>query len=150
MKPENPKAMNWKIIWEIPQFLLKLSLKMCPQFTKAEHQNIHSLVVYHWIWSTPCWIINGAFNSFIQNDAILDIDLQASDKIIPTVNRLTSKISFVILLNVCHKVLVMLVLRINGSTNNPLTDIFLYSHHLSTWYCIDIVRRNSVLVTYGS
>ena len=150
MKPENPKAMNWKIIWEIPQFLLKLSLKMCPQFTKAEHQNIHSLVVYHWIWSTPCWIINGAFNSSIQNDAILDIDLQASDKIIPTVNRLTSKISFVILLNVCHKVLVMLVLRINGSTNNPLTDIFLYSHHLSTWYCIDIVRRNSVLVTYGS
>ena len=119
---------------------------MCPQFTKAEHQNIHSLVVYHWIWSTPCWIINVAFNSFIQNDAILDIDLQANDKIIPTVNRLTSKISFVILLTVCHKVLVMLVLRIKGSTNNPLTDIFLYSHHLSAWYCIDIVRRNSWLL----
>ena len=46
---------------------------MCPQFTKAEHQNIHSLVVYHWIWSTPCQIINVTFNSFIQNDAILDI-----------------------------------------------------------------------------
>ena len=25
-----------------------------------------------------------------------------------------------------------------------------YSHHLSAWYCIDIVRRNSILVTYGS
>ena len=123
---------------------------MCPLFTKAEHQNIHSLVVYHWIWSTPCRIINGAFNSFIQNDAIVDIDLQASDKIIPTVNPLTSKISFVILLTVCHTVLVMLVSRIKGSTSNPLTDIFLYSHHLSAWYCIDIVRRNSVLVTYGS
>ena len=27
---------------------------------------------------------------------------------------------------------------------------FLYSHHLSVWYCIDIARRNSVLVTHGS
>ena len=35
------------------------------------------------------------------------------------------------------------------STNNPLIDLFLYSHHLSAWYCIDIVRRNSVLVTHG-
>ena len=33
-----------------------------------------------------------------------------------------------------------------GSTNHPQIDIFLYSHHLSGWYCIDIVRRNSVLV----
>ena len=36
-----------------------------------------------------------------------------------------------------------------GSINNPLIDIFLYSHHLSAWYCVDIVRRNSVLVTHG-
>ena len=28
-------------------------------------------------------------------------------------------------------------------------DIFLYSHHLSSWYCVDIVRRNSILVTHG-
>ena len=33
---------------------------------------------------------------------------------------------------------------------NPQTYIFLYSHHLSDWYCIDIVRRNSLLVTRGS
>ena len=33
---------------------------------------------------------------------------------------------------------------------NPLIDIFLNSHHLSGWYCIDIVRRSSVLVTHGS
>ena len=37
-----------------------------------------------------------------------------------------------------------------GSTNHALIDIFLYSHHLSVWYCIDIVRRNSLLVTHGS
>ena len=36
-----------------------------------------------------------------------------------------------------------------GSITNPLIDIFLYSHHLSAWYCIDIVRRNSVLITHG-
>ena len=29
-------------------------------------------------------------------------------------------------------------------------DIFLYSHHLSAWYGINIVRRNSVSVTNGS
>ena len=33
---------------------------------------------------------------------------------------------------------------------NPQTYIFLYSHHLSACYCIDIVRRNSLLVTCGS
>ena len=31
-----------------------------------------------------------------------------------------------------------------------MIDILLYSHHLPAWYCIDIVRRNSVLVTCGS
>ena len=36
-----------------------------------------------------------------------------------------------------------------GSTDNPSIDICLYSHHLSAWYCIDIVRRNSVLVNHG-
>ena len=29
-----------------------------------------------------------------------------------------------------------------------LIDIFLYSHHLSAWYCINIIRRNSVLVIH--
>ena len=31
-----------------------------------------------------------------------------------------------------------------------MIDILLYSHHLPAWYCIDIVRRNSVLITCGS
>ena len=40
---------------------------------------------------------------------------------------------------------------VSESTNNdPLIDISLYSHHLSAWYCIDIVRHNSFLVTHGS
>ena len=63
---------------------------------------------------------------------------------------LTPRISIVILLTVCHSILVMLVLRIwcwiNWKTLK-LISIFLYSHHLSDWYCIDIVRRSSVLVT---
>ena len=37
-----------------------------------------------------------------------------------------------------------------GSTNFPLFYIFLYSHHLSAQYCIDNVRRNSVLITNRS
>ena len=37
-----------------------------------------------------------------------------------------------------------------GSTNYPQIDIFLYSHHLPARYCIDIVRRNYVLVMHGS
>ena len=36
------------------------------------------------------------------------------------------------------------------STNYPQIEIFLNSHHLSVWYCIDNVRRNSVFVTHGS
>ena len=31
----------------------------------------------------------------------------------------------------------------------PKIDIFLYSHHLSGWYCTDTVRRNSVLSSMG-
>ena len=37
-----------------------------------------------------------------------------------------------------------------GSTNFPLFYIFLYSHHFSAKYCIDNVRRNSVLITNRS
>ena len=35
------------------------------------------------------------------------------------------------------------------STDSFLIDIFLHSHHLSAWYGISIVRRNSLLVTQG-
>ena len=28
--------------------------------------------------------------------------------------------------------------------------LFLYSHHLPAWYCIGIVRRNSILVYHGA
>ena len=59
------------------------------------------------------------------------------------------KILLVILLTVCHTIL-MLVWRIWCWIHyycNPLIYNFLYSHFSSAWYCIDIVRRNSVLVT---
>ena len=36
------------------------------------------------------------------------------------------------------------------SISYSIIDIFPHSHHLSVWYCIDIVRRNSVLVTHES
>ena len=66
-------------------------------------------------------------------------------------NPLTPKISLVILLTVCHVIFMMLVWRTGvGSTKNPLIYSFLYSYLLSTWYCSDIVRRNSVLITHGS
>ena len=32
-----------------------------------------------------------------------------------------------------------------GSTNHPQIYRFLYSHHLSGWYCVDIVRRKGYL-----
>ena len=32
----------------------------------------------------------------------------------------------------------------------PLLIFFRYSHHLSAWYCIDIVGRNFVVVTHAS
>ena len=36
------------------------------------------------------------------------------------------------------------------SNDYLLVDVFLYSHHLFAFYCMDIVRRNYVLVTRGS
>ena len=36
------------------------------------------------------------------------------------------------------------------SMDFPVIDMFLYSHHLSLWYCVVIIRRNTVLVTLGS
>ena len=53
------------------------------------------------------------------------------------------------LLTICHIILMMFREFGIGSTN-PMIDILLYSHHLPAWYCIDIVRRNSVLITCGS
>ena len=62
------------------------------------------------------------------------------------INPLTPKMSLVILLTVCQTVLVMLVGESGiGSTYNPLIDIFIYSHHLSAWYCIDIIKEKFCL-----
>ena len=47
------------------------------------------------------------------------------------INRLTTKISLVILLTVCYINLVMFGAFGMGSTNNPLIDIFICSYHLS-------------------
>ena len=63
-----------------------------------------------------------------------------------------SRSRLVILLIVFHKIFMMLVWTEFGieSTNNSLIDIFLYSHCLSASYCIDIVKRNSILVIHRS
>ena len=68
------------------------------------------------------------------------------------INLANPNISLVILLTVCDSILRVLFGRIRywRDINNPLIDIFLYFHHLFAWYCIDVVRRNSVLVTHGS
>ena len=66
-------------------------------------------------------------------------------------NPFTPKISLAILLTFCHTNLIMLVWRSGiGSTNYPLIYIFFYFPHLSDWYRSIIVRRNSVLNTWGS
>ena len=71
--------------------------------------------------------------------------------IISCVYPFTPKISLAILLTVSIHFLWWKFKKIGiRSTYNPLTDIFLFSHPLSAWYCNDIVRRNSVLVTHGS
>lgn len=36
------------------------------------------------------------------------------------------------------------------SITNFLIDIFLCFHHLSIWYCVDILRKNSAMVTHWS
>ena len=49
------------------------------------------------------------------------------------INPFALNIFLVILLTVCHTILMILVQREFGigSSNDPLIDIFLYSHHLS-------------------
>ena len=67
----------------------------------------------------------------------------------------TPKISLIILLAVCDKVLLMLDRRIFYwiiyHWCNPQIDIFLkvYSHLFSAWYCVHMVRRIFVLETHG-
>ena len=99
--------------------------------TTAVHQplSLHtwpSCLCYCWLHVIDNWLVNKPFNS--QN--------------------LTSNSPYCLPYSSCdvsHKGEIGI-----GSTYNPPVDIFLYSHHLSAWYCIDIVRRNSVLVTHGS
>ena len=55
------------------------------------------------------------------------------------INHFTLKMSLIILLRREFGI---------GSGNNLLNDIFLYSHHFSARYCVEIVRRNSFLVTH--
>ena len=59
-------------------------------------------------------------------------------------NPLPLKISLVILLCVYHTIFVMLILRICYWINLYSPKFFFYSHHLLAWYCIDVVRRNSL------
>lgn len=72
--------------------------------------------------------------------------------ILISINTFTSKISLAILLTVRHTILRMIVQRIWRLIFSQylVVNIFLYSHHLSALYCIDIVMRNYVLVTHGS
>ena len=59
------------------------------------------------------------------------------------VNSLTPKISLVILLTVCHIVL-------DVSFENLVLDQLIIPLLIVFFNCLDIVRRNSVLVTPGS
>ena len=55
-----------------------------------------------------------------------------------------------ILLTVCHTILMTLVWRIWYWICLKSPEwYFLYSYSISSWFCIKIVRRNSVLITHG-
>ena len=63
----------------------------------------------------------------------------------------TLNISIAILLTDFHTINGCIVWRVWCWINVEPPDLyFCYSHHFSAWYCIDIVRRNSVLITHGS
>ena len=49
-----------------------------------------------------------------------------------------------------HIILIMWVWRMEFVKISLFIDIFLYSHHLSAWFSIDTVRKNSVSVIHGS
>ena len=76
-------------------------------------------------------------------------------------NFFTSNISVVIVLTVCHTIFMLLGLMmlydfydiriLSDWINHSYPNLYLiYSHHSSSGFCIDIVRRNSFLVTHGS
>ena len=87
--------------------------------------------------------------SHIEEPVYLDL---ISKSVFKSLNPLTPKILLVILPTVCQTILITLWCGEfgMGSISNPIIDIFLYYHHLSAWYCIDIVGRNSILITHGS
>ena len=63
----------------------------------------------------------------------------------------TPKMFSAILLTVCHTIVMMIVWRILSWINQlSLTYSFLYSHYWFTRHRIDILKRNSVLITHGS
>ena len=63
----------------------------------------------------------------------------------------TPKMFSAILLTVCHTIVMMIVWIILSWINQlSPTYSFLYSHHWFTRHRIDILRRNSVLITHGS
>ena len=66
-------------------------------------------------------------------------------------NPFTPKISLVILLSIFYTILMMLARIICYWINyQSLYWHLSFSHHLSAWYCIDFIRRNSFLVSHGS
>ena len=65
---------------------------------------------------------------------------------------LTPYASLLVLQTVCHTILMTLLRRMWCQLDQPITppiDSPLYSYHLRARSCIDIVMRNSVLVTHG-
>ena len=104
---------------------------------------------FHWdLENNSTTTISPCTARFLKHKMLLSIELQSGwlYKTVDLLNPFTPKIFYVILLTVCHTILMMSVQRIWNSLN--LT--FLSSHHSMAWYCIDIVRRNSVLVTHGN
>ena len=114
--------------------------------TTAVHQplSLHtwpSCLCYFWLHVIDNWLVNRPFNWLhVIDNWLVNKPFNSQD--------LTSNSPYCLPYSSCdvsHKGEIGI-----GSTNNPMIDISLYSHHLSAWYCIDIVRRNSVLVTHGS
>lgn len=67
------------------------------------------------------------------------------------INSFTATILLVILLTLCHTNFFMLLWRIlNWINQKSFNWYFLSSPHLSAWFCIDIIMRNSVLVSHQS
>ena len=58
---------------------------------------------------------------------------------------------WLVLLTVCHRIFWYYSGEFGiGSTYSPSSYILLYSHHFSTWYCTDIVRRSFLFVPHES